>query len=811
VPGARKMKKMATPSKQDDGRDDGQAADSFAVKAAIGEAENRTGPRPDNGGSPYSPSQSVEAMEVDGGWASNLDGVKNLFSTSEQPPATTTPPAEAAGPPNEGDGGMPPPIHSTRKEKAKKSDAEAGGATATETTAAEGEERTAATTPPAAAAAQTQSTTATATVGASMSDQPREEDIAEKCRQFIMKAKEKTTEEIRNRMGRELLTYEAISSRNKKSRIAINILGTSPAPTPAPEVTGWISLGDGRFLSGGLNMALNTWKIISTSFDADWTCLRCGSHGSRPAFKIRGEADSSCSIQVIVLSDQAFPAVIPAASVENCIKILLIENAKLDDLVEEFCKLVGNRRVPPGTLLLLFSASHLADVGTAAYAEDYLEAEKKIKSKFGNLTRVGPLPPLLLDGTNSKQMIRSIFEIENWFTIYYHGDLVFLEDSHVAAQEMLIRLGEGKQSLEPWRIRLPGKDGKKVYSSGGEDSRAVPCNIKPLTHLNEKELITGMIRELRSKLALDLDPNPSFERGLGIQSRAKVRCNYLIVGSSNATRLRQAMESMGHSSCIVHLANWRIGRGCTEGLISMVKEAMKSSEPDTIVLQLLDSSCFYAKGPDGSRQLATRGPDGRFHMEGEVRVCSREVQLDHFDALKPLLDIFERRRVLIVTPMPRYIVAGCCNEAEHCSNRGERGYRTSMLQGLEDIRYNLKEYLFHKGKRQVRVLDPNIDIRGMTDSEVWDTDPIHPRPEVYKKIAEAVLKMGDLVEDNKRRRSDSGASDSEQASRGRGGQAPSFNRGQTMWQPRPPRSRGGQYGGGRGHSGYRGRSLGRQY
>jgi hypothetical protein len=114
---------------------------------------------------------------------------------------------------------------------------------------------------------------------------------------------------------------------------------------------------------------------------------------------------------------------------------------------------------------------------------------------------------------------------------------VFLEESYAAAQELLTRLGEGQQSLEPWRIRLPGKEGKKIYSSGGEECRAMPCSIKPPTLLNEIELITSMIKELRSKLALDLDPNPSFERGLGIQSRVKVRCNYLIVDSSNATRL----------------------------------------------------------------------------------------------------------------------------------------------------------------------------------------------------------------------------------------------------------------------------------
>jgi hypothetical protein len=193
-------------------------------------------------------------------------------------------------------------------------------------------------------------------------------DISEKCKQFINKMKAKAVEDVKARLGKELLTYEAINNGNRKARMVANIIGDNIVQ--APEVKGWVELGDGRFLSGGLNMALST--STSTSFDYDWTCLRCGQHGSRPAFKIRGEADSSCSIQVVVLADQSFPPVLPSATNENCIKILLIENGSLDDLVKKFIRKIRNRRVSPGTTILLFSASHLGMVGTSAYAEDYL-------------------------------------------------------------------------------------------------------------------------------------------------------------------------------------------------------------------------------------------------------------------------------------------------------------------------------------------------------------------------------------------------------------------------------------------------------
>jgi hypothetical protein len=114
----------------------------------------------------------------------------------------------------------------------------------------------------------------------------------------------------------------------------------------------------------------------------------------------------------------------------------------------------------------------------------------------------------------------------------------------VAALYKMDKLGEGIQTPEEFRIRLPsleGPDKKKIWSTGGKDSRAMPCKIKPLKMEDEKSLITTMITELRVKLALDFDPNPTFKRGLGLLSKAKVRVNYLVIGSSNASHLSKAL------------------------------------------------------------------------------------------------------------------------------------------------------------------------------------------------------------------------------------------------------------------------------
>jgi hypothetical protein len=76
--------------------------------------------------------------------------------------------------------------------------------------------------------------------------------LTERTRQFLEKAKEKTIEGVKARMGKDSLIYEAISSSNTRSTMAANLLGKSKIP--APKMTGLLDLADGRVMSGGLQL-----------------------------------------------------------------------------------------------------------------------------------------------------------------------------------------------------------------------------------------------------------------------------------------------------------------------------------------------------------------------------------------------------------------------------------------------------------------------------------------------------------------------------------------------------------------------------
>jgi hypothetical protein len=194
------------------------------------------GANPRERGSPYSPSKALEEEEqMD--WTANLHGVKPLYN---EPPSTQ----EEEGAPN-----------IEQQQQADVLDV-----------------------PPAGPDVPAEGVGGAGGGGAG--------DVQQRVKNYLQSCKEKNVAEIKKRMGDDIITYNAISSQNRKSSAAANLLGGEKKMSPA--LSSLVEIGDGRILSGGLQTAISTKRIVCTSFDKEWRCLRCGIHGQEPAFKIRG-------------------------------------------------------------------------------------------------------------------------------------------------------------------------------------------------------------------------------------------------------------------------------------------------------------------------------------------------------------------------------------------------------------------------------------------------------------------------------------------------------------------------------------------
>jgi hypothetical protein len=299
---------------------------------------------------------------------------------------------------------------------------------------------------------------------------------------------------------------------------------------------------------------------VSSSFDEEWRCPSFPHHQQRPAFKIRGAADSSSQPQAIVAADQSFPACILSTTEKDCLKILILEGGSIKDIADELMGRVGNRRLPKGTIIMMYSASCLAEIGTVSYISELLMATRALQAKFGQATKVLPLPPLFMGGCEQQSTIRSAFEVLAWADSYY-GEDQYLEATAKRAKEILLESGSNLVTCELVRFQLPARPvGVKTWASGGEDADKFPATINPLTRKREKAYVTTLIEEIREKLALDLEPNPSLEKTLGAQSRPRRKVTYLVIGGSNARRLSKALTEAGHCVGSVINTEWRITR-----------------------------------------------------------------------------------------------------------------------------------------------------------------------------------------------------------------------------------------------------------
>jgi hypothetical protein len=130
----------------------------------------------------------------------------------------------------------------------------------------------------------------------------------------------------------------------------------------------------------------NKKQNISASFNLETlVCNNCTFRGEHTVLGRNGTGASALDLSPVcfVLSDQNFPPVIPAEGDGECVKILRIEDGTLDELVTSFMDLTSGFAIPAGSVVVLASASHLALVGTAAYAADFVKAKGKLVGAMG--------------------------------------------------------------------------------------------------------------------------------------------------------------------------------------------------------------------------------------------------------------------------------------------------------------------------------------------------------------------------------------------------------------------------------------------
>jgi hypothetical protein len=311
------------------------------------------------------------------------------------------------------------------------------------------------------------------------------------------------------------------------------------------------------------------------------------------------------------------------------------------------------------------------------------------------------------------------------------------------AREVLQDQGEGSAKYKNQsRCVLPANNpkGRRVWKSGGEDSRAMPCRIRPLTHNMEMKVIISLIEELRSKMALDLDTAPSFDRTMGSQTRPKKKSDYLMVGCCNSKQISEILRSRGIVTCAVFSKDWRINRTSVNSMANAIRKQIEDEDPTVVYLELLDNSVYYCKQEDGSRIVPKKGEDEIYDIEGELQVCARDVQAVQFTLLRPVFEAVEDRKIIWSVPTPRYITGSCCDDPSHMINKDDQYLRENIAIQLDALKKNMRDFTYYSNKK-MKVFDPNQEIKGMGKDEIWTDSVTVMSPEAATRVVDGLVRL----------------------------------------------------------------------
>jgi hypothetical protein len=642
----------------------------------------------------------------------------------------------------------------------------------------------------------------------------------EKARERLEKERADGVEKLRAALGGRALAYDALLEARKRALLVPNILGGDEGQLP--DVGTMLSNADGRILKTSMDVNIGMQKTRTASFEKGAGSLKC------LCKKTHSGGDGRVAI---ILADQAVPAAWEVTGEAACILILRIEFGYLKELAEELVATVRGLSIASGSIIMLFSATNLAAVGTAAYCQDMVRAVAILRRGLGEQVLITPLPHLFMGGCDDAAAVRAAIDVGMWATRFFGGERLVLKKTFVAANDILAETGEeGFRTAPAARIRLPhnggggGGDLERIWLSDGKV--ALPVKVKPVTVELEQKYYTTLVTELRTGLAINVDPAADFERAVpessdgaaaasGVSSGASSggtgggdeATHKLIVGGSNAKRLCEALQEAGIEAELLHLPNLRIIRGAGELVAEKLRDEVGRKKPAAIILQFLDNSIFEALTVEGSR-IPPRKCDGKYHLDGDIAVAEKGTVVGMLRICRPIFNATAGIKTVMIGALPRYISAGCCQDPEHMANRVAPGFFANMKKDLAALNRTVKEFLHHDGYDNIRAMDPWVGLKNLEPDQLWGTDPIHIRRNQMEHLVRGINISLEKLAPKKRREQAAGERtakrirlDGEAASGGGGGQRSTGNfTDGSSW----PSARGGSMGRGRGFHGGQG-------
>ena len=118
-----------------------------------------------------------------------------------------------------------------------------------------------------------------------------------------------------------------------------------------------------------------------------------------------------------------------------------------------------------------------------------------------------------------------------------------------------------------------------------------------------------------------------------------------------------------------------------------------------------------------------------------------------FEAIMPILRAARGASLLLIGPLPRFVVEKCCKDTSHITNFDEENYIGNIRDMVKEVGKQLRNLCHTKRVKDVKILNPAV-LMGITGTpapstetmyDLWGHDPVHPREKAYKLMADRIL------------------------------------------------------------------------
>ena len=197
----------------------------------------------------------------------------------------------------------------------------------------------------------------------------------------------------------------------------------------------------------------------------------------------------------------------------------------------------------------------------------------------------------------------------------------------------------------------------------------VPAEIPPLSKDDETKIVLTLFNELNEKFCVNLDCHPSFDRNVPPPFTEHSAGRTVFIGASNMGRIAKAAAENGHMVVDLTSKGWTPKPGKIEKLCEIL-EKLNLTETDTVIIDPMSNSAYLGTDEDGLPIPTEKSDeDGRYHLLGDLQLAPPSAFKNCMKNIEKMLAYVGGAKVVLIIPLPRYVLTGCCANTDHVTNR----------------------------------------------------------------------------------------------------------------------------------------------